>query len=142
MNRLLYAQLARDLDRETQLSDSDYEVLSTLTEVEEREMRATALATHLQWSSSRLAHHVGRMEQRGLVRREPCSDDGRGALVRMTRQGWQAIVAAAPKHVAAVRRHFVDRLTPDQLMALEEIAAAVVPPLDEVSVESRSSAGS
>jgi DNA-binding MarR family transcriptional regulator len=131
MNRLLYSQLARDLTRETELSEPDYEVLSTLTEVEEHAWRATALAEHLQWSSSRLAHHIGRMEQRGLVSREACPEDGRGALIRLTGTGWQAIKAAAPLHVASVRHHFINRLTPTRLAALEEIATTILRHLDD-----------
>jgi DNA-binding MarR family transcriptional regulator len=126
MNRLLYSQLARDLTRETELSEPDYEVLSTLTEAKEHSWRATTLAEHLQWSSSRLAHHIGRMEQRGLVSREACPEDGRGARIRLSDSGWQAIQAAAPLHVASVRRHFINRLTPTRLAALEEIATTIL----------------
>lgn len=126
MNRLLYSRLARDLGQQTRLSDPDYEVLSTLSETERRSWRASELAEHLQWSSSRLAHHVGRMEERGLVRRMTCDDDGRGAVVKMTAKGWRAIVGAAPAHVESVRQHFVDLLTPAQLDALGDIADTIV----------------
>ena len=130
MNRLLYARLARDLTRDTGLSDPDYEVLSTLTEVADHRWRASELATHLQWSSSRLAHHVGRMERRGLVRRDVAEDDGRGAVIRLTKVGLRAIERAAPHHVAAVRRHFIDQLTADQLVALRTIGEAIATNLD------------
>jgi DNA-binding MarR family transcriptional regulator len=126
MNRLLYSRLAQDMLRDSGLSDADYEVLSNLTESEGHALRASDLATRLQWSSSRLAHHVGRMERRGLVRRDSCDTDARGAVVRLTRAGLRAIQRAAPDHVASVRRHFVDRLTPAQLDVLDEIATTVV----------------
>lgn len=126
MRALLDAQLARDLAADSGLSESDYDVLSTLTEVEGHSWRASDLADRLLWSSSRLAHHIGRMERRGLVRREECNADRRGAIIVLTQDGWRRIQSAAPDHVASVRRHFIDVLSPDQLRALDEIAAAVL----------------
>lgn len=130
MNRLLYAKLARDLTRDTGLSDPDYDVLSTLTEAADHRWRAAELGAHLQWSSSRLAHHIGRMERRGLVRREVAADDGRGAVIRLTKVGLRTIERAAPHHVAAVRRHFIDQLTAEQLVALRTIGDAIGKHLD------------
>jgi DNA-binding MarR family transcriptional regulator len=73
-----------------------------------------------------LSHHIGRMEHRGLVRRESTEADGRGAIVALTDEGWRAIQAAAPEHVASVRRHFIDLLSPHEVATLEEIAKKVV----------------
>src|SRR5262249_48747301 len=87
MRTLLDLQIARDLHRESGLSEADYDVLSTLSEKPEGCWRARDLAAQLLWSTSRLAHHVGRMEQRGLVARRPCPDDARGALISLTKQG-------------------------------------------------------
>ena len=70
------------------------------------------------------------MEKRGLVRREGCSTDGRGAFVVLTALGRERIEAAAPLHVAEVRRCFVDVLTPVQLAALGEAAVALVAALE------------
>jgi DNA-binding MarR family transcriptional regulator len=82
------------------------------------------------WSRSRLSHHITRMERRGLVTREDCTSDGRGAFVALTDAGWRAIRAAAPGHVASVRRHFIDLLSREQLDALAEISQTVVRRLD------------
>jgi DNA-binding MarR family transcriptional regulator len=62
-------------------------------------------------SRSRLSHRMKVMEQAGLIRKEECPDDRRGAFAVMTEKGWGAIVAAAPDHVASVRRVFTDVLT-------------------------------
>jgi DNA-binding MarR family transcriptional regulator len=126
MRTLLDLQLARDLSHDTGLSEPDYDVLSTLTEAPEPRWRASDLAAHLRWSSSRLAHHVGRMERRGLVAREACDDDRRGAMIVLTETGWQTLRAAAPLHVESVRRHFIDLLTPAELATLAAISAKVV----------------
>ncbi|MFJ6638939.1 hypothetical protein ACIQMO_09355 [Streptomyces sp. NPDC091406] len=47
---------------------------------------------------------------------------GRGCLLVLTSTGWDTLRDAAPSHVASVRRHFVDRLAPDELAALGRIA--------------------
>lgn len=126
MRALLELEITRDLARDAGLSAPDYDVLSTLSEEAEAPWRAHALAERLLWSTSRLAHHLQRMEQRGLIRREPLAADGRGALVGLTEAGWAALRAAAPAHAASVRRHFVGLLEPDQIATFEVIAQKVV----------------
>ena len=73
------------------------------------------------------------MADRGLVTKEKCDSDRRGAFVVVTKRGRKEIEAAAPGHVAAVRRLFVDRLTPAQLDAIAEAADIVLAALDEPS---------
>lgn len=126
LRTLLDLEIARDLARDSGLSDPDYDVLSNLSETERRRLRLTELAGHMRWSPSRTSHHIARMEQRGLVRREDTPDDGRGALVVLTEAGWKAIEAAAPLHVESVRRHLIDLLSPEQLAVLGDIAETVI----------------
>lgn len=128
---LLEAQLAKDLADDTELSMADYTVLSNLVETEDRRWRITELAEHMQWSQSRLSHQLRRMEERGLVQRDQAPDDGRGSIVTLTRDGLHAIAAATPGHLAAVRKHMIDLLTPDQLTALGDIAETVLAHLGE-----------
>jgi DNA-binding MarR family transcriptional regulator len=126
MRGLLDLQLARDLSRETGLSEADYDVLSTLSETDGHRLRLSELATHMLWSKSRLSHHITRMRQRGLVNREDCPDDARGAVIVLTEGGRRAIGEAAPGHVASVRRHLIDLLTDDELAALDALSHRVV----------------
>ena len=139
MRTLLDLQIARDLSRDSGLSETDYDVLSTLSEQPGGSWRARDLAAQLLWSTSRLAHHVGRMEQRGLVARQPCPGDARGAIISLTEPGRVALRAAAPLHVASVRRHMIDLLTDDEVAALDAIADQVTthlagqPPADPPS---------
>jgi DNA-binding MarR family transcriptional regulator len=126
LHKLLDLQLSRDMARDSGLSDADYDVLSTLTEGAGPPWRASELAARLLWSSSRLAHQVGRMERRGLVRREPCADDRRGALIDLTDAGWDVLRKAAPAHVASVRAKFIDLLSPAEIAVLGDIAEKVI----------------
>ncbi|MCW3815284.1 MarR family transcriptional regulator [Micromonospora sp. DR5-3] len=126
MRRLLDLTLARELMQDAGLSEPDYDVLSDLSEAPEQRLRLSELADRMLWSRSRLSHHLSRMQQRGLVRREECPSDGRGSVVVLTPAGRAAIEAAAPGHVAAVRRHLIDLLTPEEIAALGALTQRVV----------------
>ena len=115
---------AQDL-AEHGLSEPDYEVLSTLSERPGGASPLHGQAAKMGWSRSRLSRHATRMESRGLLRREPDPADGRGCILVLTAQGLQTLEDAAPAHLASVRRHFVDHLAPEDLAALEAIAAKV-----------------
>lgn len=131
MQRRLGARVARELQRETGLSVADYEVLVHLSEAPGGRLRAFELGGATQWEKSRLSHHITRMVDRDLVRRESCPTDSRGAFVGLTAAGRKAIEAAAPRHVEQVRRWFIDSLTPEQLDALAEISDAVLAKLGD-----------
>ena len=131
MRLLLRAEINRDLAREAGLSEADYDVLSNLTASATADRRRLSeLAARMQWSKSRLSHHITRMEQRGLVCREEVAGDARGSFVVLTPRGRRTIEQAAPGHVASVRRHLIDRLTPEQIRVLGEIGDVVLPALE------------
>jgi DNA-binding MarR family transcriptional regulator len=139
---LLNLQVARDLASDSGLSEPDYDVLSTLSETTGRRARLTELANHMRWSTSRLSHHITRMQQRGLVVREESDDDGRGSVIALTARGVQTIEEAAPLHVDSVRRHFIDLLTDEQIRVLGDIANTVVRHLSELDDPARGRAKS
>jgi DNA-binding MarR family transcriptional regulator len=130
MQARLRASIARQLQRESGLSEADYEVLVNLSEADGQRLRAYQLGASTGWEKSRLSHHLTRMEGRGLVRREPCAHDPRYADVILTEAGRSAIQDAAPRHVAHVRQWFVDAMTPDQLDAFATACEAVLAKLD------------
>jgi len=124
--RVLDSQLRRDSD----LTHFEYWVVAMLSEAPERTLRMSTLAARTNATLPRLSHVVSRLEARGLIERFPCPDDARAVNARLTRKGWQAIVAAAPGHVANVREHVVDALSREQLGQLTRIADAVLDRLD------------
>src|SRR3954471_12127182 len=115
MRGLLDLRIGRDLADDSGLSEPDYDVLSNLNDPEGPSKRLSVLAAHMLWSKSRLSHHITRMERRGLVVREECADDGRGAVVTLTPEGRRTLERAAPAHVESVRRHFIDLLTEEEI---------------------------
>lgn len=131
MNKVLESALARELQADSQLSLPDFEVLVSLTDVDDARLRVSALAQALQWEKSRLSHQIARMARRGLVAREECPDDGRGAFVVLTPDGRAAIESAAPAHVETVRQLFFDVLSDDDVVALESLSHRVLRRLED-----------
>ncbi len=136
MQMRLEGELARQVAADSGLSYPDYLVMVALTEQPDGRMRLFELADVLGWEKSRVSHQVARMTDRGLVTKEKCGSDGRGAFVVITAKGRREINAAAPGHVDVVRRLFVDRLTPAQLEAVIDISEVVLSVLDQRFVES------
>ena len=132
--RLFWDEIEHDLQRDSQMSFADYDILVMLSEQPDRRLRMHELADGTRSSRSRLSHAVARLEARGWVRRERCQTDRRGAEAVLTDSGLAALAAAAPAHVASVRRHLFDVLTDDQQARLAEAAARLLEhlmPLDE-----------
>lgn len=126
MQLQLDGRLGRQLTRDSGLSYAEYVVLVGLTESPEGRLRQFELADVLGWDQSRLSHQISRMCKRGLVEKQKCDADRRGAFVVVTERGRDEIEAAAPGHVAAVRSLFVDHLTPAQLDVIAEASEAVL----------------
>jgi DNA-binding MarR family transcriptional regulator len=120
VSRLLFEQLGRTLTEGTEISFAEYEVLVHLSEAPGRQLRMSELAERSVSSRSRITHTMARMEERGLVRREPCPEDGRGVMGVLTEAGYELLVQAAPAHVAQVRAVMFDPLSASDVTALGE----------------------
>jgi DNA-binding MarR family transcriptional regulator len=130
MHAQLTARLHRQLQADTGLSLTDFEVLVQLTDRPDGQARISELAQGLQWEKSRLSHHLARMQRRGLITREGCPEDARGAFAVLTPQGRDTIEKAAPCHVETVRQLFFDQLAPHQIKTLKTISDKVLAGLD------------
>lgn len=130
-NRLLFERIDRQLQQEAGLPHAYYEILVRLSEAPGRTLRMSELAAESLSSRSRLSHAVARLEEAGWVVRQACPTDRRGSFAQLTGAGLARLVAAAPGHVDAVRRHLFDQLTPQQQAALGEISLALVDHLAE-----------
>ena len=112
--RLTY-EMNRQLQADSNLSLSDYDVLNALRYAPGGRMRVTALAALISWERSRLSHHVRRLQNRGLVERRPAPADRRATEITLTDQGWDEITRASSGHIDLVRRLFFEGL-PDELL--------------------------
>jgi DNA-binding MarR family transcriptional regulator len=121
LRRILGAQLLQ----ETSLSPADYQVMLALREADGRRLRSSELAESIDWERSRLSHHLARMERRGLIRRDDCATDSRGAEVSLTDDGAGIFRGATTPHMRAIKKQFADALTPQQFEALADILQAL-----------------
>jgi DNA-binding MarR family transcriptional regulator len=124
--RALDAQLQRDAG----ISHAAYIVLAMLSESPSRSRRMSDLARRANQSQSRLSHTVARLEERGWVRRQRASEDGRGNLAVLTDEGWDVVRTVAPGHVDAVREAVFAPLTDEETRVLGAALEAIVDKLD------------
>ena len=120
----------QQLQRDSNLAMVEYQVIAMLSESSRRTMRMSSLAEVTNASLSRLSRVVKRLEDRGLVRREPDPSDGRFTLAILTDEGLQTIVEAAPAHVAHVRSLVIDALSAEQLRRLGRDAERIMARID------------
>lgn len=120
--------LAARLQSESGMSTGDYAVLLALSEATGNRMRPSDLAIAIDWERSRLSHHLGRMEARGLVTREAFAADSRGAEVVLTADGASAFRRASVAHLRAVQELFIEAFGPGEesgLGAVEDVSRAL-----------------
>ena len=121
----LRSVLGARLQSDSGLSSGDYTVLLALSEADAHRLRSSTLAAQIGWERSRLSHHLGRMERRGLIAREDCPTDNRGAEIVLTATGATLFKDSNGPHLRAIREVFVDALTPEQIAAAGEVASAL-----------------
>jgi DNA-binding MarR family transcriptional regulator len=85
------------------LRAADFSVLATLVRLDGERIPQKRLARELDLSAGTVSLRVDRLARRGVVRRDPDPDDGRGALVTITRDGRELFERCAPEHLANAR---------------------------------------
>ncbi|WJZ02337.1 MarR family winged helix-turn-helix transcriptional regulator [Corynebacterium freiburgense] len=108
------------------ISVPEFAVLVHLSESNEKETRLRDLCASLNWDRSRTSHQITRMERRGLVVKQKCSDDGRGVIVELTAEGRRRLESAAPEHVERVRELFFDKITDEEMQALRPVLERIL----------------
>ena len=111
--------VATDLARSSHLPAPEFEVLIRLSRSPGQRLRLTELANQVRLSTSGLSRLVDRVEAAGLVRREACPSDRRGAFAVLTEEGEAALAAALPTHLESLERNVVAPLGSDDLETLE-----------------------
>jgi DNA-binding MarR family transcriptional regulator len=135
--RLLSDVLDRQLQHNAGMPHAYYLILAALARAPDHTMTMGELAGSVRSSPSRLSHAVARMEADGWIRRSRHPHQRRHTYAHLTGAGLRAFTAAAPGHVATVRRHLFDRLTAEQIDALRDACAAVRAGLESAPGASR-----
>ena len=121
-------QFEADLQREHQLSHTEYVAMDWLSEARDRTLGLSDLAARCQQSLSAISRAVGRLESQGLVRRDQSPRDARAYNAVLTDAGLRRYEEATPTHNVSLRRYFIDQLEGIDLDtladALQRISAA------------------
>lgn len=121
---LLYAHalvveaIERDLAAAGLVPLTWYDVLVALWEAPDHRLRLRELAREVVLSRSGLTRLVDRLETAGLLRREPCLDDRRGAYAVLTAAGREAQLRAWPVYAHGIADRFGRHLSPEEAAVL------------------------
>jgi len=110
-----------------EISLDDYGVLITLVGQPERRLRMSALGARRLLTPSGITRAVMRLEERGLVRREPDPEDRRAAFAVLTKKGLAELRRAQRAHHAIVRELYLQRLNNRELAQLGKLFEKAVP---------------
>lgn len=102
----LIDRLGDEMESETELPLTWYEVLLLLNESEDAQLRMHELAESRLLSRSAMTRFIDRMEAAGLVDRVTCDADRRGTFVTMTELGRERFREAAVVHLRGIEEHF------------------------------------
>lgn len=123
--RVLMQRLDQQLQQDAGMSLTDYELLVTLDEAPDQRMRMSSLADATMASRSGVTRAINRLVALGWVIRRPCPDDRRGQLAELTDAGRRKLVETSPGHVAAVRDHLFDCLSPRDVERVGQVFGEV-----------------
>jgi DNA-binding MarR family transcriptional regulator len=113
-------KLNAELEEAHGLPLSSYEVRLHLSWAPGHRMRMGELAKSVLLTRSGLRRLVSRLEGEGLVRRQPCPEDRRGACAVLTEAGLDRLGEAHPTHLARVREHFLEHFSEEELTAMAQ----------------------
>lgn len=126
-----HAEITRRLDAELHtrhgMSLTSYEVLMLLSDAPRGRMRVSELSAATLLSVSGVSRMIDRLAREGLVVKQACEEDGRGAEATLTAMGHGRVRSARASHLADVRAHFLSRLSDDDLAVLAGIWERVTP---------------
>jgi DNA-binding MarR family transcriptional regulator len=130
MRKRLDLAIERQLHEAAGISEPDYEVLLTLFESPDKQLRSRELGAATGWEKSRLSHQLTRLEKRGLVERSDCDTDARGTWITITPDGRRAILGAIREHAETIRRLFFDVITDEEKAVFKDVSGRVLDTVD------------
>jgi DNA-binding MarR family transcriptional regulator len=119
-------ELDEALDTHDRITATEFDVLITLDNAPDRQLRMTDLARATMLSSGGMTRLIGRLEDRGLVRRDPDPDDARAFLATLTSDGKQKLAKARITHDAVITRMIAPHLNAADLRALQQTLDKII----------------
>lgn len=123
--QLLPHTLDAQLQRDSDMTHFEFTVLSNLYTSADSRLRMTELAALTVATLPRLSHVCTKLEKRGLVSRQPCSDDRRATNVLLTSAGRRQFIHAIPLHIELARKLVVDALSEADIDSLANISGII-----------------
>lgn len=108
----------------------DFLVLDLLAKSDKGSARMSDLAEAFMLIPSRVTWQIRRLESQGLVRRDPSPIDRRGVRASITREGRTRAEAATTTYANGIRKHYLDQMTRQQLIALGDGCRRISAPLE------------
>lgn len=124
------AKVNKKLVEVHQLAVFDVLLLDILAKSDRGAARVSELADALGSIRSRAAAQVRYLETQGLVTRSPGPEDRRGVLPRITWEGRAQVAEALATYAREIRTHYLDRLSPEQMIALGDSCCQVKAPIN------------
>ena len=117
ITRELSAQLQRDHD----LTISDYDVLLQLAHAEDGALRRVDLAERVVLTASGITRLLEGLERAGYVDKKACSTDARVSYAHITNAGRAKLRAASKTHLAGIDELFMSRYSGSELATLSDL---------------------
>ena len=103
-----------------------YDVLLALYEAPEHRLRMHELASAILVTRGSLTRLVARIEQAGLLRREPDPEDGRGLYAALTERGMEALRTTWPIYARGIAEHFGRHLADEEVEVLDRAFSRIL----------------
>jgi DNA-binding MarR family transcriptional regulator len=107
-----------------------YDVLFTLKEAEGGRMRLSEVADKVLLSRSNLTRLVDRLESAGLLKRERCPTDRRGAFAVLTETGLAMQQRMWIVYAQAINEYFCTHLSPEETQVLHKVFGRMLSIID------------
>ncbi len=117
----LVPALDKEVQRQTGLPLSWYDVLLELAAEPAGRLRMSDLADRVVLSRSRVSRLVDELASRGLITKEEHPDDRRSAYAAITEAGLAEFHSIAPVYVSAIECQFASNLTDEDLALLGRV---------------------
>jgi DNA-binding MarR family transcriptional regulator len=115
-----------------------YDVLWAIRRAPKRRIRMAELASSLTISRGGLTKFADRLENAGLIRREPAADDGRGLYAVLTADGNALLRRMWPVYSRALREKFVSAISAEEAALIAAALGRVNEPRERSVAASKS----
>lgn len=125
-------QIEKELSARAPLSLHEYDVLLTIDRAPERKIRYSELAAVSIFTKSGITRILKRLEDRGLIDRLKCANDGRGAYAQLNKSGAVALKNTWKIYSEEILKIFEPALTGVEAGQLDQIMSKVIDEIREV----------